>query len=144
MPGRCLEIKEKIKSAGIAIEDEKNDIVRAVGSGSLSQMREYLKGYAEAVDIIIQYPSRDSRTETRLRTAGKTLREFSQTMTKLERERMNDIIARSKKILLYSFLGNLRLGHTRQPFYLPEDTRLTQGNREDDHVHIKGRLQKDR
>ena len=38
-----------------------------------------------------------------LRTAGKTLREFSQTMTKLERERMNAIIARSKKILLYSF-----------------------------------------
>jgi len=101
--GTLLEIKEKIKSAGIAIEDEKKDIVRAVGSGSLSQMREYLKEYAGAVDIIIQYPSRDSRTETMLRTAGKTLREFSQTMTKLERERMNDIIARSKKILLYSF-----------------------------------------
>ena len=101
--GTLLEIKEKIKSAGIAIDNEKNDIVRAVGSGSLSQMREYLKEYAESVDMIIQSPSRDSRTETKLRTAGKTLREFSQTVTKLERERMNDIIARSKKILLYSF-----------------------------------------
>jgi two-component system NtrC family sensor kinase len=97
------EIKEKIKSAGLAIEDEKNDIVRAVGAGSLSQMREYLRDYAETVDLIIQYPSRDSKSETMLRTAGKTLREFSQTMTKLERERMNEIIGRSKKILLYSF-----------------------------------------
>src|SRR5512147_1538797 len=40
-----LEIKEKIKTARVSIEDEKNDIVRAVGAGSLSQMREYLKEY---------------------------------------------------------------------------------------------------
>lgn len=98
-----LDIDEKIKTAGALIETAKNDIVRAVGAGSLSRLRAYLKDYADTVDMIGRSPARDSRSEAMLRTAGKTLREFSQSMTKLERERMNDIIARSKKILLYSF-----------------------------------------
>jgi two-component system NtrC family sensor kinase len=97
------DIDEKIKTAGALIETAKNDIVRAVGAGSLSRLRTYLKDYADTVDMLGRSPARDSSNEAMLRTAGKTLREFSQTMTRLERERMNDIIARSKKILLYSF-----------------------------------------
>ena len=41
--GTLLEIKDKIKSASLALDDEKKDIVRAVGSGSLSQMRNILR-----------------------------------------------------------------------------------------------------
>jgi len=106
-PGTLLDIKEKINSAEAAIEAAKNDIVKAVGAGSLSNLRSYLKDYSEMVSMIIQYPSRDSRTETMLRTTGKTLREFSQTTTRVERERMNEIIARSKKFMLYAFWGIL-------------------------------------
>ena len=101
--GMLLDIDEKIKTAGALIETAKNDIVRAAGAGSLSKLRSYLKEYAETLDMVSRRPVRDIRNETMLRTAGKTLREYSQTMTRLERERMNDIIARAKKILLYSF-----------------------------------------
>ncbi len=98
-----LDIDEKIKTSEALIDKAKGDIVRAVGAGSLSKLRSHLKEYAESLDIVSRHPVRDLRNETMLRTAGKTLREYSQTMTKLERERMNAIIARSKKILLYSF-----------------------------------------
>jgi two-component system, NtrC family, sensor kinase len=101
--GTLVDIRDKINNAEVSIETAKNDIVRAVGAGSLARLRSYLKEYSEMVDMIIQYPSRDPRTETMLRTEGKTLREFSQSTTRLERERMNDIIARSKKFMLYAF-----------------------------------------
>jgi hypothetical protein len=103
------EIKDKIKLAETSIENAKIDIVRAVGAGSLSGLRSYLKEYSEMVDMLIQYPSRDMRTETMLRTAGKNLREFSETTTRLERERMNIIIARSKDFMRYAFWGVLVL-----------------------------------
>jgi len=105
--GTLLEIKDKIKTAESSIENAKNDIVRAVGAGSLSRLRSYLKDYSEMVDMVIEFPSRDMRTEAMLRTAGKTLREFSETTTRLERERMNTIIARSKEVMRYAFWGVL-------------------------------------
>ena len=104
-----LEIKDKIKSAEASIDKAKDDIVRAVGAGSLSSLRRYLREYSEMVDMIIQFPSRDVETETMLRSAGKNLREFSETTTRLERERMNIIIARSKEFLRYAFWGVLVL-----------------------------------
>lgn len=106
-PDALFDIREKIKTAEVSIEAEKKDIVRAVGTNSLARLRSYLKAYSEMTAMIIQFPSRDDRSETMLRTTGKTLREFSQTTTRLERERMNEIIARSKKFMLYAFWGIL-------------------------------------
>jgi two-component system NtrC family sensor kinase len=104
-----IEIRSKIKIAESSIDNAKNDIVRAVGSGSLSSLRKYLKEYSEMVDMIIEFPSRDIKTETMFRTAGKTLREYSETTTRLERTRMNNIIARSKEFMLAAFFGILVL-----------------------------------
>ena len=65
-------------------------------------LKTYLAKYSEAVEAL-RRAGRTEQMQTALRTEGKKLKEFSETITVLERKRVNDIITSSKKVLFYSF-----------------------------------------
>jgi two-component system NtrC family sensor kinase len=98
-----LDIKEKIGNTMKSIETVKNDIVKATGENNLEQLNAYLESYSKVVDEVKSASNVDMQLETKFRTEGKKLREFSGTITRLERARVNDIISSSKRILFFSF-----------------------------------------
>jgi two-component system NtrC family sensor kinase len=97
------DIREKIAGTIMSIDNVQEDIVRAIGTRNLDMLRTYLRRYSEVVDEVSATHSRSVELETRLRAAGKKLREFSGDITHLERLRVNKIILGSKNILFYSF-----------------------------------------
>jgi two-component system NtrC family sensor kinase len=98
-----LDIKEKIDSTEKSIEQVSGDISRAIGQQNLDLLKKYLREYAEVVDEVKTSIKLDVRIDAKLRTRGRGLREFSNTITRLERKGVNDIISRSKNVLFYSF-----------------------------------------
>jgi two-component system NtrC family sensor kinase len=98
-----LDIKEKIDSTVQSIELAGADISRAIGQENLDLLKAHLREYSETVDDVRRSARRDVRVEATFRTRGKNLREFSNTITRLERKGVNNIIARSKNVLFYSF-----------------------------------------
>ncbi len=98
-----LDLKEKIDSTMKSIDLAVKDISRAIGQENLDQLKSHLNQYSEVVDEVKTSRLGDTQIEAKFRTKGKSLREFSNTITKLERKGVNDIIAKSKNILFYSF-----------------------------------------
>ena len=99
------DIQDKIRSANTAVEAASDDISRAVGQDNLRTMKAYLAGYSKAVDEAARSCDRKGTCEATLRAEGKRLREFSDSMTRLERARVGDIITNSKRMMLLSFIG---------------------------------------
>lgn len=99
-----LDIKHKIADTIEAMELAKKDIIKAVGSDNLNRLNEYLRNYSEAIEKVNNAGSSDVTLETKLRADGKKLREFSNAITRLERNQANAIIANSQKVLSISFL----------------------------------------
>lgn len=99
------DIKEKINFTINSIDLASKDITRAVGEGNLNTLRSYLKNYSDVLEDVRRNISGDGGAETRFRSEGKRLREFSNTMTQLERKKINAIISNSKNVLLYSFIA---------------------------------------
>jgi two-component system NtrC family sensor kinase len=95
-------IREKITSTSATIDAEKADIVKVVGEKSLQQIRAHLKSYSDALDRVEKERYGNRRVEAELRAEGQRLREFSETLRRLERERVNDIISNYQHLLLYS------------------------------------------
>jgi two-component system NtrC family sensor kinase len=110
------DIKDKIDKTMDSIDLVKNDIIRATGEQNLELLRTHLMNYTAVVEEVRRSPDLSGLTEARLRTEGKKLKEFSETLTRIERTRVNDIISRSKNMLLYSFiaifLSAIIVGHT--------------------------------
>ena len=98
-----FEIKEKIDGTLLSINLVHRDIVKAIGEPNLETLRAYLLNYAAVVDEIRRGERDDPRLDVKFRTEGKKLREFSNTITKLERRRVNGIISTSKNVLFLSF-----------------------------------------
>jgi len=96
-------IREKIDNAVATINSVRDDIIRAIGMNNLEKLEAYLRKYADIVNEARSGSPDDARLEERLRAAGKTLREYSDSITHLERKRVNDIILNSKSILIFSF-----------------------------------------
>jgi two-component system NtrC family sensor kinase len=97
------DIREKIDAARKTIEDERRNIVPAIGATDLRQLEQDLKAYSVLVEQVRRSRTWDPEQETALRAAGKQLKEFSDSITRLERRRVNDIIRSSKHILIFSF-----------------------------------------
>jgi len=97
------EIRDKIDNTLDTIESVEDDITRAIGHDNLLKLKSYLTSYSSAVEKTRKNAGPKTRMETALRAEGKQLREFSGTITKLERKRVNNIISSSKRILFYSF-----------------------------------------
>lgn len=98
-----LDIKEKIDSTLQSIELVHKDIIKATGEGNLETLKSYLKSYSEVAENVRKGNYGDAEMETRFRAEGKRLREFSNTITKLERIGVNNIISNSKNFLFLSF-----------------------------------------
>jgi len=100
-----LDLKEKIDSTMKSVDVVGKDISRAIGQENLDEMKSHLDQYSRMVDVVKTSGRGDMQIEAKFRTKGKNLREFSNTITRLERKGVNDIIAKSKNILLFSFLA---------------------------------------
>ncbi len=108
-------IQEKIGSAMDTIQGVREDIIRAIGETDLKKLEKLLNQYSDIVREARAGSPGDAQQEARLRFAGKSLREYSASITHLERERVNGIILASKRILILSFwvilVAALFLGH---------------------------------
>jgi signal transduction histidine kinase len=103
--GTALDrIREGIDETRRSIESMRHDILPAIGDAELGQLEALLESYARAVEETARGPA-DMRNEALVRAAGKKLMEFSETITRLERRRVDDLLVGSKKVLLYSFGG---------------------------------------
>jgi two-component system NtrC family sensor kinase len=98
-----FEIREKIDGTLLSINLVHRDIVKAIGEPNLDSLRSYLMDYAAVVDEIRRGEREDPRLDVKFRTEGRKLREFSNTITKLERRGVNKIITTSKNVLFLSF-----------------------------------------
>jgi signal transduction histidine kinase len=96
-------IKERLASAKQVMGSMKSDIVRATGTANyavlVNDIEEYEKTFPEARE---DRPP-DAETEARIRGAGKKLREYSQTLIRLERAEVHRIIDNSTNGMLLSF-----------------------------------------
>jgi two-component system NtrC family sensor kinase len=98
------EIREKITSTMNTITAAKKDIVPAIGETDLKRLETNLKNYSDVIETASQLdraPAPD--LEAKIRTTGRKLKEYSESITNLERRRVNDIILSSKSILIFSF-----------------------------------------
>lgn len=98
------EIREKITSTVKTIEAAKKDIIPAIGETDLRQLESNLSDYSD----VIEAAGRSGRPanpdlEAKIRATGRKLKEYSESITHLERKRVNDIILSSKSILIFSF-----------------------------------------
>ncbi len=103
------EINDKIRSVLKSIEAAQADITHAIGEDNLGQLKLYLNRYAAAIDAMKGHPADRVQSESKLRAEGQKLREFFKTITKLERNNVNDLILRSKEVLYIAFLVILLL-----------------------------------
>ncbi|MCL5023773.1 MAG: ATP-binding protein [Nitrospirae bacterium] len=103
-----FEIRGKIGKTMDSIEAMKNDISRAIGEDNFRTLTFYLKRYSDKVEEV-RRKGGSEQLETQLREEGKKLKEFSEAITLLERQRANEIISNSKKALFYSFFAILFL-----------------------------------
>ncbi len=97
------EIREKIDYTVRTIGEVRDDIIRAIGETDLKTLESRLKAYSDVIEEARTGSSTDQHLELRLRAEGKKLKEFSDSITHLERRRVNDIILSSKRILIFSF-----------------------------------------
>jgi two-component system NtrC family sensor kinase len=96
-------IQEKISEAERTLQDVRDDIVRAIGKSDYDKLETLLHDYSSVVEDARHGSPQDEGLEQRLRAAGKKLREYSSSITHLERKRVNIIIQDSKRILIFSF-----------------------------------------
>ncbi len=96
-------IQSNIEKTLATIKGVREDIIRAIGESELEKLTGHLEAYSQVVDEAARGNPSDTELESRLRAEGKTLKEFSESITHLERKRVNDIILSSKHILIFSF-----------------------------------------
>ena len=98
------EIREMITSTARTIEGARKDIVPAIGETDLKRLEANLKNYADVIETAGHGgPTISSDLEAKIRTTGRKLKEYSESITNLERRRVNSIILSSKSILIFSF-----------------------------------------
>lgn len=97
-------IRGAIDETKRSLRTMRSDIVPAIGDTELGQLEALLENYALAIGHA-SGSAPAGRIELLVRTEGKKLQEFSDTITHLERRRVNDLIVSSQKFLLYSFLA---------------------------------------
>jgi len=97
------EIRDKIAYTMKTLNAAKNDIIPAIGETDLKTLEAYLNAYSDVIAETRIRSLQNTDLEARIRASGKKLKEFSDSITQLERKRVNDIILSSKRILIFSF-----------------------------------------
>jgi two-component system NtrC family sensor kinase len=97
------------------IDTMRVDISRAIGDNDLEQLKLRLNRYATVIEEIKSNRGSNTDLELKLRTEGMRLRNFSKSITQIERKLVNDTILSSKKFLFISFwailLTAITVGH---------------------------------
>lgn len=103
------EITAGVTRADQTLEQLRPEILHASGPGNVSTLRRHLAEYARIAVETAATGARDADQETRLREAGRRVRDFSTRLVRAEREDVNRIIAASRQGLFLSFLVILGL-----------------------------------
>jgi len=107
--GTLIEIQSKIEQTRKTLKNEESDIVRAIGVSDLRGLETHLAAYETAIIHAEESSPQDSELGASIRAAGRSLKEYSDSITQLERKRVNDLILSSKHVMLISFWAILIL-----------------------------------
>ena len=100
-PLALQSIKEELHESEQMIRSMRENIITAVGTENFKKLNSNLKRYGEEVEKI---DGKNTKVlEAGIREAGRALRMFSESIIKLERNKVNQIISASSKGLLYFF-----------------------------------------
>jgi len=102
-------IAERAMSTDRAIDRSAEEIEAAIGAENLARLRTKVLAYRLALGELPKDARPDRAVEATLRSRGQDLREFSGTITGLERKEVNRIIGSAKRVLFVSFVGILAL-----------------------------------
>jgi signal transduction histidine kinase len=96
-------IENEIHESEQTISIMRANILMAVGAENLIKLNSNLKRYREEIEKIGISRENAKDMEARVRDAGRSLRMFSESIIRLERNKVNQIISASSKGLLYFF-----------------------------------------
>ncbi len=111
-----IDIQDKKRAAELSLDSAGTDIIRSIGENKFILLKSHLKQYSDIVNEVQQNPHWDAELNSKLRAEGRMLREFSKSITSLERKAVNDIISRSKLVLFLSFFAILICAATMSHF----------------------------
>ena len=97
------EIHGNLERTMASIDSASTDIASAIGNENLRTLKIYVHGYAAVVEEVRAGRMRDSTARDLLRKEGRKLKDFSENVTRAERDRVKGIISSSKKVFFYSF-----------------------------------------
>lgn len=114
--GQALaEIREKTGAAEKTLREEQDNIIPAIGEADLHRLESLLSVYAATIEAVRGDGAPRADQEERIRGAGRKLKEYADSITRLERKRVNEIIQNAKHILILSFwailASALLIGH---------------------------------
>ncbi len=97
-------IREKISYTVKTLSAAKKDIIPAIGETNLRKLESDLSEYSDVIGELGRSGRHASPDlEAKIRTSGRQLKEYSESITNLELKHVNEIIQGSKKILIFSF-----------------------------------------
>ncbi len=97
------QIKKELYESEQTIKHMEENILLAIGDENFKKLNLSLKKYKEEIEKISVPGQNVGNRELYIREAGRELKLFSESMIKLEREKVNEIISASIKGLLYFF-----------------------------------------
>ncbi len=97
-----LELRKMLSNSLNIMDSVKDNIIRATGKNNFAQLKSSFADYLHAVQKIKKNSPVDIDIQNKVREAGQKLREFSSRITRLERNKTNEIIAKSKNGLFTS------------------------------------------
>jgi two-component system NtrC family sensor kinase len=97
------QIKKELYESEQTIKHMEENILLAIGDENFKKLNLSLKKYKEEIEKISAPGQNVGDRELNIREAGRELKLFSESMIKLERKKVNEIISASIKGLLYFF-----------------------------------------
>jgi len=98
------DITDKIRMSEDTLDNLSQEMVRAVDRGKYRDLRAALEEYSGRAKAIAASMARDEASETAMRESGRKVLEFSENLTENARTKIGELISRSKRGLMASFL----------------------------------------
>ncbi|MDA8141108.1 MAG: ATP-binding protein [Desulfobacteraceae bacterium] len=105
-------IHEDLNKSAQAIDDERENLKRAIGKEKIAQLESNLKKYEQEVAALEKSGEFTKEMAESLRETGRQLREQSASLIQLEREAVNRIIVASRRALFSFFCFVLAIAAT--------------------------------
>jgi signal transduction histidine kinase len=102
-PSELSAIESELKQSHLTVERLSPDIIKAIGHQNWKIFKSYLNEYEHEIDALSKNPEPGPQMQENVRESGRKLRLFSESMIRLERKTINEILSASKKTLLAFF-----------------------------------------